>query len=273
MIDLDDELAQDYLAECREQLSAVEADLFTMQASGGEIDGEIVSRVFRAVHWVQGGAGVFDLVKIGELARLTENVLVPILSHKMIPTPERVRLLLRATDRLRDLVDNPGASNQADSAEIMGALSRLYAEHRVPAAHAQRGPQRLRMLLVEDDFASRLLLQTFLSSYGECHVAVNGREGVQAFRFALEHGQRYDLICMDIMMPEMDGREAVRQIRELEAEHGILSTFGAKIIMTTAVEEVKEVIRCFHELCDSYLTKPVDLGTLMRQMKAYELIQ
>jgi two-component system, chemotaxis family, chemotaxis protein CheY len=272
MIDLDDGLALDYLAECREQLAAVEADLFTMEGSGGKIDGEIVSRIFRAVHWVQGGAGVFNLVKIGELARLTENVLVPILSHKMIPTPERVRLLLRATGRLRDLIENPGASNQADIAEMMGALSRLYAEHHVPA-HAQRGPRHLQMLLVEDDFASRLLLQAFLSGYGECHVAVNGREGVQAFRFALEHGQRYDLICMDIMMPEMDGREAVRQIRGLEAEHGILSTFGAKIIMTTAVEEVKEVIRCFHELCDSYLTKPVDLGTLMRQMKTYELIQ
>ncbi len=181
MIDLDDELAQDYLAECREQLAAMEADFCTMQASGGKIDGEIVNRVFRAVHWVQGGAGVFDLVKIGELARLMENVLVPIRSHKMIPTPERVRLLLRATDRLRALIENPGASNQADSAEIMGALTGLYAEHRVPAAHAQRGPRRLRMLLVEDDFASRLLLQTFLSSYGECHVAVNGREASAGF--------------------------------------------------------------------------------------------
>jgi two-component system, chemotaxis family, chemotaxis protein CheY len=273
MIDLDDELAQDYLAECHEQLAAVEADLFIMERSGGRIDGEVVSRVFRAVHWVQGGAGVFDLVKIGELARLTENVLVPILSHKMIPTPEHVHLLLKATDRLRDLIDNPGISNQADIAEIIGALTRLHAEHRLPAAHEQRGARRLRMLLVEDDFASRLLLQTFLSGYGECHVAVNGLEGVQAFRFALEHGQRYDLICMDIMMPEMDGREAVRQIRGLEEEHGILSTFGAKIIMTTAVEEVKEVIRCFHELCDAYLTKPVDLGTLMGQMREYELIQ
>ena len=93
------------------------------------------------------------------------------------------------------------------------------------------------------------------------------------FAPALEHGLRYDLICMDIMMPEMDGREAVRQIRALEEEHGILSSSGAKIIMTTAVDDVKEVIRCFHELCDSYLTKPVDLGTLLGRMKSYQLIQ
>jgi two-component system, chemotaxis family, chemotaxis protein CheY len=96
---------------------------------------------------------------------------------------------------------------------------------------------------------------------------------VQAFRYALEHGQRYDLICMDIMMPEMDGREAVRQVRALEEEHGILSTKGAKIIMTTAVDDVKEVVRCFHELCDFYLTKPVDLSQLLAQMKSFQMIQ
>ena len=90
------------------------------------------------------------------------------------------------------------------------------------------------------------------------HVAVNGREAVTAVRNGLEHGQKYDLICMDIMMPEMDGREAVRQIRRsLEEEYANRSSSGAKIIMTTAVDDIKEVIGCFHELCDAYLTKPV----------------
>jgi two-component system chemotaxis response regulator CheY len=151
--------------------------------------------------------------------------------------------------------------------------SRHDSADRPPPDLPRKDAHRLRVLLAEDDFASRLLLQTFLSKYGECHVAVNGREAVEAFRFALEHGQHYDLICMDIMMPEMDGREAVRQIRALEEEHGYLSTSGAKIVMTTAVDEIKEVIRCFHELCDFYLTKPVDLSKLLGQMKAYRLIQ
>ena len=95
---------------------------------------------------------------------------------------------------------------------------------------------------------------------------------MEAFRSALERGQPYDLICMDIMMPEMDGREAVRQMRALEEAHGILSTSGAKIIMTTAVDDVKEVIRCFQELCDAYLMKPIDLGKLLGHMKSYRLV-
>ena len=131
----------------------------------------------------------------------------------------------------------------------------------------------LRSLVVEDDFTSRLVLQTFLSRYGDCHIAVNGREAVEAFRSALTTGQRYHLICMDILMPEMNGREAVRQVRALEEEHGILSTHGAKIIMTTTVDDVKEVIHCFQELCDAYLTKPIDLGKLLGQMKAHHLVE
>src|ERR1022692_2902118 len=97
----------------------------------------------------------------------------------------------------------------------------------------------MKTLVVEDDFTSRLVLQTFLSLYGECHVAVNGWEAVDAFRAALEGGQPYDLICMDIMMPEMDGRDAVKQVRALEEAHGVLSASAAKIIMTTAVEDIK----------------------------------
>ena len=103
--------------------------------------------------------------------------------------------------------------------------------------------------------------------------AVNGREAVGAFSAALERGQPYDLVCMDIMMPEMDGREAVRQVRAIEAAHGILSTFGAKIIMTTTVDDIKEVIRCFRELCDAYLMKPIDLSKLLYHMKSYRLAQ
>jgi two-component system chemotaxis response regulator CheY len=75
------------------------------------------------------------------------------------------------------------------------------------------------------------------------------------------------------MMPEMDGREAVRRVRALEEEHGILSTRGAKIIMTTAMDDLKDVAQCFHELCDSYLTKPINLAQLLGLMKAHDLVR
>jgi response regulator of citrate/malate metabolism len=58
----------------------------------------------------------------------------------------------------------------------------------------------------------------------------------------------------------------------MEEERGILSTDGAKIIMTTTVGEVREVALCFRELCDAYLMKPIDLSRLLQQMKSYRLV-
>jgi len=130
----------------------------------------------------------------------------------------------------------------------------------------------MKTLIVEDDFTSRLMLQTFLSRYGECHVAVNGREAIHAFHTAFEAGQGYDLICMDIMMPEVDGREALKQVRLLEEARGIFSNSGVKVIMTTAVKDVKEVARCFGELCDAYLVKPIDLSKLLEKVRSYHLV-
>jgi len=130
----------------------------------------------------------------------------------------------------------------------------------------------MRTLIVEDDFTSRILLHSLLSQYGECHVAVNGREAVAAFRASLESGQAYDLICMDIMMPEMDGQTAVKEIRALEEAGGTLSSDGVKIIMTTALDDVRSVVQCFQSLCDAYLFKPIDKGQLLGHIKDLHLV-
>jgi len=130
----------------------------------------------------------------------------------------------------------------------------------------------MRTLVVEDDFTSRLLLQSFLSRYGECHIAVNGKEAVAAFRDSQESGQTYHLICMDIMMPEMDGQTAVKEIRALEEAEGTLSTRGVKIIMTSALDDMKNVLQSFQSLCDAYLFKPIDSGKLLDHLRDFQLV-
>ena len=273
MIDLENEVGQSYLAECGAHLAVMEKNLLAIELRGAEADEELANCVFRAVHSVKGGAGFFDLAKVRELAHQTEQAIELIRSRKMVPTPGNVNVLLRSTDTLRAMIEDPGASNQVDISAIVTALKGLPANGRASAAPVRGDGWRLRTLLVEDDFTSRLLLQTFLTGYGDCHIAVNGREAVEAYRLAVEQRRTYDLICMDIMMPEMDGREAVRHIRGMEEAQGILSTYGAKIVMTTAMNEVKEVIRCFQDLCDAYLVKPIDLGQLLAHMEAFHLLE
>jgi len=130
----------------------------------------------------------------------------------------------------------------------------------------------MRTLIVEDDFTSRILLQSFLSQFGECHIAINGLEAIEAFRAAGKSGERYDLICMDIMMPEMDGQTAIREIRAIEEAGGTLSTNGTKIIMTTAVDDVKNVMKSFNSLCDAYLFKPINTQKLLGHIRELRLV-
>ena len=137
---LDDELVQDYLAECREHLATIETDLLAIEQGGAEIDEQLVNRVFRAAHSIKGGAGFFDLAKIRELAHKTENVLDLIRSRQMVPTPEVVSILLLAFDKLRELIGNHRESNQADIGEFVSALDGSGGGQ--PAGRSDRLPRR-----------------------------------------------------------------------------------------------------------------------------------
>jgi len=85
MISLDDELATDYLAECREHLIAIEASLLAIEKGGAEVDEARINRAFRGIHSIKGGASFFNLVKIGELGHHCEDVLTLIRSGEMFP--------------------------------------------------------------------------------------------------------------------------------------------------------------------------------------------
>jgi len=125
----------------------------------------------------------------------------------------------------------------------------------------------MKTLIVEDDFTSRLFLQGILSRNGECHTAVNGEEAVEAFRIGIVSGEPYDLVCMDIKLPGIDGVEAVRLIRDIEEKHGVLSTNGTKILMATADDTPSGVLQAFNALCDAYFVKPIDAAKLTEKLR------
>jgi two-component system, chemotaxis family, chemotaxis protein CheY len=116
----------------------------------------------------------------------------------------------------------------------------------------------MRVLVVEDDFISRRLLCRYLEPHGECDVAVNGNEALSAFKQALTSGQMYDLVCLDIMMPVMDGQETLKRMRVIEREAGIMPPRGVKVIMTSALEDQENVVAAFNNSCDGYVVKPIE---------------
>ena len=127
--------------------------------------------------------------------------------------------------------------------------------------------ERMRILIVEDDLFGRILLRKLLSQRGDCDMAVNGKEAVDAFHMAWEEGKPYDLICLDILMPVMDGFEALKTIRGYEEERGIFGQQRVKVIMITGRDDSKSVLTSFREGCEGYVVKPVDRESLEKQMK------
>lgn len=130
----------------------------------------------------------------------------------------------------------------------------------------------MKILLAEDDFVTRKFMAGFLSKYGECDVTVDGMEAVDAFMMALEDGEPYDLVCLDIMMPVMDGYQALMGIRNLEKERDIPKEEAAKVIMTTALNEEKNVKMAFELGCSVYSGKPIDQERFEQALKKFGLI-
>ncbi len=130
----------------------------------------------------------------------------------------------------------------------------------------------MKCLIVEDDSVSRELLRAFLKNHADCHTACDGREAVEKFVDALDVDQPYDLICMDIMMPDVSGRDALKAIRQIETEHGIGGLDGVKVIMTTALDDSKDILGSFREGCEAYVVKPIHKDKLFAEIEKLGLL-
>lgn len=131
----------------------------------------------------------------------------------------------------------------------------------------------MRILIAEDDLVSRKFIQKFLSAYGECDVTIDGIEAVEAFVMALDLNKPYDLICLDVMMPRVDGIKVLKTIRALEENRGIEDSKKARIIITTALANVEFVNSSFKPGFEAYVGKPIDIVEMEKAMKYLGVLQ
>jgi two-component system, chemotaxis family, chemotaxis protein CheY len=131
----------------------------------------------------------------------------------------------------------------------------------------------MRILIVEDDMMSRKLMAAYLQEFGKCDLASNGREALEAVVLAQLEGERYDLVCLDIMMPNMSGQEVLRHIRNVERELAVLPDEEAKVIMTSALQDCENIMGAFREQCDGYLVKPIDKSKLTEMLQELKLVK
>ncbi len=112
-------------------------------------------------------------------------------------------------------------------------------------------------------------MNKILSQYGECDVTVDGDEAVEAYTMAVEDGGPYDLVCLDVMMPGLDGYQVLKTIRDMEKASG---KGRAKVIMTSALNEENQGDQAVEAGCDAYVGKPLDVDKFEQTLRNLHLI-
>lgn len=131
----------------------------------------------------------------------------------------------------------------------------------------------MRILIAEDDLVSRIFMKKFLMKYGDCDVVVDGLETIDAFLAAFKEGKCYDLVCLDIMMPKLDGLKVLKALRDIEKQKGIDPKMGVKIIMTTALNDKDTIMNAYESGCEAYAWKPIETDKFILVLKELGLIK
>lgn len=129
----------------------------------------------------------------------------------------------------------------------------------------------MKILIADDEPDVQMILEKMLEEYGSCTRCSDGEEAFQAFSAGLESNEPFDLICLDISMPKLTGREALIKIRDAEKEKGA-GTKGSKIIMITAHSNIDNFTTSFEEGCEAFLPKPFDKQQLLNNLRMLKLI-
>jgi len=128
----------------------------------------------------------------------------------------------------------------------------------------------MRSLVVDDSPTIRLVVQHILTAYGECDVAQNGQEAIDAHTRALGDGHPYDLICLDLGLPYFDGIAVLSKIRTVEAQRQL--PVKARIVVVTASREPGRVQKAIDLGADGCLLKPVVAEQMIQYLEDFGLV-
>ncbi|MBI1317511.1 MAG: hypothetical protein GC168_00995 [Candidatus Hydrogenedens sp.] len=133
----DDSLVQEFITESREHLDSIEPDLLLVEEQGKAAAGEVVHRIFRAIHSVKGGASFLAYDALKGLSHKMESVLMLIRDGELEISAPITDVLLRSVDKLRLMLDDVTASDSVECGEESALLEQYMNGGAAPAAEAQ----------------------------------------------------------------------------------------------------------------------------------------
>lgn len=133
--------------------------------------------------------------------------------------------------------------------------------------------QTLRILVADDSRPLRTVALHLLRKIGACKEACDGREAVAMFEAALRRGEPFGLVVLDILMPRLNGVDALREIRRMEQHQGLGDDARAKVVMLTSLDDPRFMLEAqLGAQADYYLTKPFDIDQMREALAGLGLL-
>ena len=124
----------------------------------------------------------------------------------------------------------------------------------------------MKILVVDDEMISREKMKMIMSHFGECEAVESGAEAVEKFVGAWNSWSPYDLISLDVQMPEMDGVDVLKRIREMERDKNGPESRRVKVVMVTARSDKDTIMTSIQAGCNDYVVKPFDKTIVAKKL-------
>jgi PAS domain S-box-containing protein len=252
---------------------SIEASLVSrrLQRWGGQIclvsDAEVAHALLPERSWhavlIDRALGGETVESLGQAARAhaTQRIVMftPMTRHELNPSSVFTGYLVKPV-RAASLAARLSATVEV-AAPNLAADALIETPVETPAANPAKG---LSILVAEDNEINALLMRALLSRLGHhAVIATNGEAALESWQAARSAGTPYDLVLMDVQMPQLDGIETAKRIRAAEAGQPGLRT---PILALTANTLVEDRYACFEAGMDGFLIKPLDHEKLIEAL-------
>lgn len=231
------------------------SDLFTRLLNDWNDDD--LAEFHRLAHSLKGSAATFNLAKLSYAAANLETALIEIISIDGRPDDNTLQQIEGLFITLCNFLKNPEFEEGAAGSTQKPAIALGNKDSKV--LHSEK----LTILLTDDEEFGREQVSLMLQQGG--HDVIQAGNGLQAIEQFNQH--KPDLIIMDVVMPEMNGYEAAREIKRLSGEDFV------PIIFLTGLTEDTELVQCIENGGDDFLIKPVNPAILHARIYAMQRIR
>jgi HD-like signal output (HDOD) protein/ActR/RegA family two-component response regulator len=131
----------------------------------------------------------------------------------------------------------------------------------------------MKILIVDDELVSRTKLKLIMENFGECEAVKHGKDAIALFHYGHHINEPFNLIMLDINLPELDGIMVLSEIRRAEKYLNIPKAHLSKILMVTSYGDKDRIVACVQSGCDEYIVKPFDSDVINQKLAKLGIIE